>query len=101
MNFYSEKEINTIKSELKAGLKPTAIARKYSKEWGRTINAILFKILMISKNPKAKTVKRGRPVGSKTTKPNNGAGIVLSSGFVFDFKPHRAEMHSDHVRLYF
>lgn len=97
MNFYSEEQIQTIQSELKAGTKATQIARKYSKEWKRNAGSLLVKIYTIKKEVGlCKT-------SSKERKPANvnNKGVVLPSGFVFDFKPSRAEMHSDHVRLYF
>lgn len=108
MKFYSADEIKTIKAELEAGAKVKHIARKYAKEWKRSEYSLLWKINCVKKggtydNPKP---RRGRPVGSKNiakqpAKVVDSKGVVLSSGFVFDFKPQRAEMHSDHVRLYF
>lgn len=108
MKFYSENEINTIKSEIEAGVGPTKIARKYAKIWERTEHSLLFKIAQIKKNGSSYEKKKlGRPVGSKTKKTakvvtqTSSQGVTLRSGFVFDFKPQRAEMYQDHVRLYF
>ena len=103
MKFYSNEEVQTITNELNAGTKVTEITRKYFKEWGRSYDSLMYKVCEINKKLKQgrPVTKRGRPVGSKTKVATNNGGIVLSSGFIFDFKPQRAEMHADHVRLYF
>lgn len=105
MKFYSKEEVKTITEELKAGVKVTEIARKYSKQWDRTLASLIVKVSGINKEL-GRCGKRGRPAGSKNANvtkitTNNNGGVVLTSGFVFDFKPQRAEMHQDHVRLYF
>lgn len=92
LNFYTKEQVNAIAQEIKAGKNNSQIAREYSKKWNRSFSGVYVKVMNL-RNPKTK-------VRTKTQKVNDGA-VVLSSGFVFDFKPQRAEMHKDHVRLYF
>lgn len=109
LKFYSDKELQTLESEIKAGVSSTKIAQKYAENWGRTIKSIEHKACKMMKTIKVSETskKKGRPVGSKTKRPANvitqqsDRGVTLRNGFVFDFKPQRAEMHQDHVRLYF
>ena len=108
MRFYSKDEVNTIRKEIESGLGSTEITRKYAKDWGRSVDSLMYKVTMIRKEFDAAPIKRkGRPVGSKTKRPANvvtqesDKGVTLRNGFVFDFKPQRAEMHQDHVRLNF
>jgi len=109
LKFYSEEELQTIQSEIKEGMSSTRIAQKYAQDWGRSIKSIEHKVckMMNSLKVSATPNRKGRPIGSKTRKPANVVtqpseqGITLRNGFVFDFKPQRAEMYQDHVRLYF
>lgn len=106
VKFYSAKEESTIQEEIKAGLSSTKIARKYAKAWGRTEGSLQVKVCKIMREGVSTTKKKiGRPIGSKTKKAANiqtpEKGVTLRNGFVFDFKPQRAEMFQDHVRIYF
>lgn len=106
LRFYSEDQIQTLKADINAGRKPCEIVKQYAKEWKRSTHAVAFKVNSLKKqmNNPVKAKKRGRP--AKNPNANKllvtpSKGIKLASGFVFDFSPKRAEMHSDHVRLYF
>lgn len=107
VNFYSAEQVTTLENEINSGKRVCEILKQYSKEWKRPASGLAYKLNTIRKKLNVSTPiktgkKRGRP--AKNTNPSlNTAtkGIVLRSGFVFDFKPQRAEMHSDHVRLYF
>lgn len=105
VKFYSEKEIKTLTSELLKNRKPADIAKKYSVKWNRPIDGLTYKIYGLQKTNNAiKKTKIGRPAGRSkkdVTVNSSDNGVRLKSGFVFDFAPVRAEMHSDHVRLYF
>ena len=92
LRFYSKEEITTMKAVVKTDEKLIAASKRLSKEFGRSEGSIYVKLLSLS----------GR-MGKKTiTKPKSqDIGIKLSTGFVFDFKPQRAEMFKDHVRIYF
>lgn len=104
--FYSAEQVETLKKEINSGKKVSEIAKRYAKEWNRSSGALLTKIITMRNeitNPKEKK-KKGRPAKIKLTGPalnKSTNGITLKSGFVFDFSPVRAEMHADHVRLYF
>ena len=112
LNFYSKEEKQILLDEILSKKKQSVIAREYSKKWNRSEQGLVFKIAQIRNSinfPKAakptkSLLKRGRPrktaiVNTQATVTNNG--VQLPSGFVFDFQPRRAEMHSDHVRLFF
>ena len=99
--FYSEKELQTIQSEIKQGVPVPEIAKKYAKSWNRTESSLLVKIYKIIRTKDtAVYTKRGKKPARVISQANN-QGITLHGGFVFDFKPQRAEMFQDHVRLYF
>jgi hypothetical protein len=99
--FYSKNQIETIQSEVEAGVPVPKIAQKYAKPWNRNEESLRTKIYkMVRTNNNEVYTKRGRKPANIVSQENN-KGITLSSGFVFDFKPQRAEMHQDHVRLYF
>jgi len=84
--FYTEEQNKELK-KLAAGNEPgTAIARRLSKQWKRPEAGIYCKLTTL------------RKTGGKSKKDN---GMALPSGFSFDFKPTRAEMFKNHVRLYF
>ena len=103
VTFYSEKELQTIQSEIKQGNSVLEIAKKYAKSWNRNEKSLLVKIYkMIRTGDTTVHTKRGKKPAKVVVKqqPEQG-GVTLRSGFVFDFKPQRAEMHQDHVRLYF
>ena len=94
MKFYSKEELASIKSTIKSGEKLTVAAKRLSKELNRSENSVYVKLLAISgrMGKRTKRVRKQQPTAG---------GVSLKSGFVFDFKPQRAEMHQDHVRLYF
>lgn len=84
--FYTEEQNKELK-KLAAGNEPgTAIARRLSKQWKRPEAGIYVKISTL------------RKTGGKLKKES---AMALPSGFSFDFKPTRAEMFKNHVRLYF
>jgi hypothetical protein len=116
INFYTAEELETLTSEVLANKRPCDIAKEYSKKWNRPINGLSFKINILRRdlkltkiiNKKVQIVKSTKKVGRPrkeaiitTSKVTIENGVTLPSGFVFDFAPKRAEMHSDHVRLFF
>lgn len=96
MNFYSEQEIKKMNTAIKTGEKLVNVARILSKEFNRSEASVYVKLLSLS----GRTGRKKSKI-KKVEKVKTNSGIVLNKGFVFDFKPQRAEMHSDHVRLYF
>lgn len=116
VNFYSTEELEALKAEVLANKRPCDIVRNYPKKWNRPTQGLYVKINELRKeanlaktvNKKVKEVKISKKVGRprkdaviNTSKATVENGVVLPSGFVFDFAPKRAEMHSDHVRLFF
>jgi hypothetical protein len=100
MKFYSKEEIATIKSVLINGEKLPAASRRLSKEFNRSEGSVYLKLLEVGKEIgviKHKSMKKP----AKVITQSSDKGVTLRNGFVFDFKPQRAEMHQDHVRLYF
>lgn len=97
MKFYSKEEIATIKSAIRSGEKSTAVSKRLSKEFGRSEISVYLKVLEVGK--KMGAIKTKRP--AKVVTQNSDKGVTLRNGFVFDFKPQRAEMYQDHVRIYF
>jgi len=97
LKFYSEKEIELMTKAIKNNEKLTVASVRFSKEFNRSANSVYVKLLSLA----------GRMGINKSKKPakvvtqQSEKGIALKSGFVFDFKPQRAEMHSNHVRLFF
>jgi hypothetical protein len=84
---YSAVQIAELK-RLAATAEPVArIARKLSKEWNRAEGGLYVKIANIRKS------------GGTVVKRENR--LELPQGFKFDFKPTKAEVYQDHVRLYF
>ena len=99
MKFYSKEEIATIKSAIRSGEKLTAASKRLSKEFSRSEGSVYLKILEVGKEIgaiKHKPMKKPAKVVTQSDK-----GVTLRNGFVFDFKPQRAEMYQDHVRIYF
>lgn len=94
MKFYSKEEIATIKSAIKSGEKSKEISKKLSEKFGRSEASVYLKVLEVSK-------KMGVRKTAKVVIQNPEKGVTLRNGFVFDFKPQRAEMYQDHVRIYF
>jgi hypothetical protein len=119
VNFYSTEELEALKAEVLANKRPCDIVRNYPEKWNRPTQGLYVKINDLRKeanlarvpakqSKKVKEVKISKKVGRprkdaviNTSKATVENGVVLPSGFVFDFAPKRAEMHSDHVRLFF
>lgn len=122
INFYSTEELEALKAEVLANKRPCDIVRNYPKKWNRPTQGLYLKINDLRKEAnlarvpakKVKQVKISKEVkiSKKVGRPRKDAvinkptatienGVTLPSGFVFDFAPKRAEMHSDHVRLFF
>jgi hypothetical protein len=117
INFYSEEQLETLKAEVLSQRRPCDIIKEYSAKWNRPLPGMSLKVNQLRKDlnlsktankkvtPASSPKKLGRPrKDAVVEKPQTATvenGVSLPSGFVFDFKPHRAEMHSDHVRLYF
>ena len=99
MKFYSKEEIATIKSAIRSGEKLPAAARRLSKELGRSQGSIYLKLLQVGKEIGAIKHKTMKPAKVVAQQPEQG--VTLRNGFVFNFKPQRAEMFQDHVRIYF
>lgn len=93
VKFYSEKEIASMTTAVKSGEKLSVASKRLSKEFGRSEASVYVKMLTIA----------GRTRKNKAAKVQKSSdkGITLKNGFVFDFKPQRAEMYKDHVRIYF
>ena len=83
-------------SVIKSGEKLTVAARRLSKEFKRSEGTIYVKMLQLLGRTNRKVKRPAKVVTQKQAQ-----GVTLRNGFVFDFKPQRAEMHQDHVRLYF
>lgn len=90
MKFYSEKEIAEIKSVIANGENFWKASQKLSKQMKRTQMSVYQKICLMAKGVEGKRKPR-----------KDTPGIVLKKGFTFNFKPSRAEMHDDYVKLYF
>jgi len=97
MKFYSKEELTTIKSAIRSGEKLTVTAKRLSTELNRSQDSLYFKVLQLAKEMGVKKKKAAKIV----TQPTSDKGVTLRNGFVFDFKPQRAEMYQDHVRIYF
>jgi hypothetical protein len=100
MKFYSKEELTALKSAIRNGENLPAAAKRLSKELNRTQGSVYLKILSVAKEIgaiKHKTKKAAKVIVTKQPEQ----GITLKNGFVFDFKPQRAEMYQDHVRIYF
>lgn len=116
VNFYSTEELEALRAEVLANKRPCDIVRNYPKKWNRPTQGLYVKInelrkeANLTKTPtkKVKEIKISKKIGRprkdaviNTSKATIENGVALPSGFVFDFAPKRAEMHSDHVRLFF
>jgi hypothetical protein len=97
MKFYSKEEIATLKSVVRSGEKLPAAARRLSEELNRSQGSVYLKLLEVGK--KMGVIKTKKP--AKVVAQQSDKGVTLRNGFVFDFKPQRAEMFQDHVRIYF
>lgn len=98
LRFYSKQEITALKSAINSGEKLTKAAERLSKEFKRSKGSIYFKLLQTAKSMGIMKT-RARKTAKVVTQSNEG--VTLRNGFVFDFKPQRAEMYKDHVRIYF
>jgi hypothetical protein len=83
--FYTEEQNNELKRLAATNQKGIAIAKRLAKQWKRPEAGLYSKITML------------RKTGGKLKKENR---MALPAGFSFDFKPIRAEMYKNHVRLY-
>jgi len=83
--FYTEEQNNELKRLATTNQKGIAIAKRLAKKWKRPEAGLYSKITML------------RKTGGKLKKENR---MALPAGFSFDFKPIRAEMYKNHVRLY-
>jgi hypothetical protein len=97
MRHYSKKEVAIIKDSIRNGEKPQAASKRLAQQFGRPASSVYMKIINLRK----RTYKKRTPAKVTTTPTPMETGVRLDSGFVFDFKPRRAEMHKDHVRIYF
>jgi hypothetical protein len=84
--FYTEEQNKELKKLAAGNETGTLIAKRLSKQWKRPETGIYCKLTTL------------RKTGGKSKKENK---MALPSGFSFDFKPIRAEMYKNHVRLYF
>jgi len=94
VKFYSEQEVATMKLVIKNGEKLAVAAKRLSKDFKRTEGSIYVKLLSLSD-------RIGKKKTAKVVTQKSDKGVTLRNGFVFDFKPQRAEMFQDHVRIYF
>jgi len=83
--FYTEEQNKELKKLAITDEKGTTIAKRLSKQWKRPEAGIYCKLTTL------------RKTGGKSKKENK---MQLPAGFSFDFKPMRAEMYKNHVRLY-
>ena len=100
MKFYSKEEIATIKSAIRSGEKLSVASKRLSGEFNRPVGSVYVKSLQIAKEM-GSMKKRNKKPAKIVTQSTTDKGVTLKNGFVFDFKPQRAEMFQDHVRLYF
>lgn len=79
----------------------TKAAQYLSPKIGRSVHNTLTKMYSIKKGmvkiEDGKIIRKQKVARVKTNKDS----IFLPQGFSFDFKPVRAEMFKDHVKLYF
>jgi hypothetical protein len=83
--FYTEEQNNELKRLAATKQKGIVIAKRLAKQWKRPEAGLYCKILTL------------RKTGGKLKRENR---MALPAGFSFDFKPIRAEMFQNHVRLY-
>lgn len=84
--FYTRQQIKELKTVAASGEPATKVAKRLSRQWNRSEAGVYAKICTL------------RKTGGKLKKEN---GMALPAGFSFDFKPTKAEMFKNHVRLYF
>lgn len=84
--FYTKEQVKKMKTLAASGEPAIKVAQRLSREWKRSESGIYAKICTL------------RKTGGKLKKES---GMALPSGFSFDFKPTKAEMFKNHVRLYF
>jgi len=75
----------------------SAATRELTNKLKRPTTGIMFKLHQIKNIANPIAFRKKRVIGRKD-KPKNA--LDLPKGFSFDFKPIRAEMFQDHVRLY-
>lgn len=83
--FYTEEQNQELKRLATTTEKRTVIAKRLAKEWKRPYVGLYCKLNTLHNT------------GGKLKKENR---MALPAGFSFDFKPTRAEMFQNHVRLY-
>lgn len=84
--FYTPQQVKELKTAAATNEPATRIAQRLSRQWNRSEAGIYVKIATL------------RKTGGKLKRENK---MALPAGFSFDFKPTRAEMFKNHVRLYF
>lgn len=100
LRFYSKEEIAIMKAAIRNGEKLTAAAKRLSKDFKRSEASLYVKLLGLAGKLGLKKTRKAAKVQSQKIKTVE-KGVTLRNGFVFDFKPQRAEMFQDHVRIYF
>ena len=83
--FYTEEQTKELKQLAATNETGIAIAKRLAKKWKRPESGVYCKLSTL------------RKTGGKLKKENR---MALPAGFSFDFKPIRAEMYKNHVRLY-
>jgi len=83
--FYTEEQTKELKQLAATNETGIAIAKRLARKWKRPFAGVYCKISAL------------RKTGGKLKKENR---MALPAGFSFDFKPIRAEMYKNHVRLY-
>lgn len=83
--FYTEEQNKELKQLAATNETGVSIAKRLARKWKRPQSGIYCKLSTL------------RKTGGKLKKENR---MALPAGFSFDFKPIRAEMYKNHVRLY-
>lgn len=111
-HFWTREELKSLTKLSTQFEKVKDIVDEFAKTSARTKASITFKYYAIAKDPNIGVKKLGRPIrdiakqklsNASVEKLNTSTkkSIDLPSGFVFNFVPKKAEMHDNHVRLYF
>jgi len=109
LRFWTPKEESNLLKVVKDAVSNSKGIRTFAEQSGRTVNGVSFKFYSLTGNldvPKRKKLDTAIKLKNKTSiekklNTSTNKGIDLPSGFVFNFTPKKAEMHENHVRLYF
>lgn len=111
-HFWTKEELKSLNQLSTKFEKAKDIVHEFAKTSHRTKASITFKYYALAKDPAIRVKKLGRPVRDISKQKISTASVEklntstkksidLPDGFVFNFTPKKAEMHENHVRLYF